>query len=53
VHPWRQVLDEEGKCVVDRFGIDSVIVVEDDDKIALDDRDLVDRAVRTDSVVGG
>ena len=36
VHPWRQVLEQKGEGVVDRFGVDNVVVVEDEDEIVRD-----------------
>ena len=36
VHPWWQVLEEIGEGIVNRSGIDDVVVVEDEDEILLD-----------------
>ena len=43
VHLWRQVLDQEGEGIVDRFGIDNVVVVEDEDEIVRDGGDFVEQ----------
>src|SRR5919107_3728441 len=43
VHPWRQVLDQEGEGIVDRCGIDNVVVVEDENEIVFDGGDLVEQ----------
>ena len=32
VHLWRQVLDQKGEGLVDRFGINHVVVVKDEDE---------------------
>jgi hypothetical protein len=43
VHPRRQVLEQEGEGIVDRSGIDNVVVVEDEDEIVRDGVDLVEQ----------
>ena len=43
VHPRRQVLEQEGEGIVDRFGIDRVVVVEDEDEIVREGGDLVEQ----------
>jgi hypothetical protein len=43
VHPWRQVLDQKGEGIVNRFGIDDVVVVQDEDEIVRDGGDLVEQ----------
>jgi hypothetical protein len=43
VHPWWQVLEQKGEDVVDRSGIDRVVIVEDEDDIVRDGVDLVEQ----------
>ena len=43
VQPGRQVLDQEGQGVVDRPGIEDVVVVENEDDIARDGGDVVEQ----------
>ena len=43
VHRWRQVREQEGEGVVDRFGIDHMVVVEDKDEIVRQGGDLVEQ----------
>ncbi len=43
VHPWWQVLDQKGEGIVDRFGIDDVVVVEDENEIVRDGGALVEQ----------
>src|SRR4028119_1468271 len=43
VHPRRQVIEQKGEGFVDRFGIDCVVVVQDQDEIVLQGCDLVEQ----------
>jgi hypothetical protein len=52
VHPRRQVLDQEGEGIVDRSGIDNMIVIKDEDESVRDGADLVEQG-RQDRFGGG
>ncbi len=43
VHLWWQVLKQEGQGIVDRFGINDVVVVKDEDEILGEGGDLVEQ----------
>ena len=43
VHLRRQVLDQKGEGVVNRFGLNQVVVVKDEDEAFRDGGDLVDQ----------
>jgi hypothetical protein len=43
VHPWWQVLEQEGEGIVNRSGINNVIVIEDENEIVRDGRDLIEQ----------
>jgi hypothetical protein len=43
VHPWRQVLEQEGEGIVNGSGIDEVVVVEDDNEIVRDGVNFVEQ----------
>ena len=43
VHLWWQVLEQKGESIINRFGINSVVVVKDEDEIVRDDDDLIEQ----------
>ena len=43
VHLRRQVLEQKGEGLVNRFGIDHVVVVQDEDEIVREGGDLVEQ----------
>src|SRR5688572_33468806 len=43
VHPWWQVLEQKAEGIVNRSGIDNVVVIEDQNEIVLDGGDLVEQ----------
>ena len=43
MHPWWQVLEQEGEGIVNRSGINDVIVIEDENEIVLDGGDFVEQ----------
>ena len=43
VHLWRQVLEQKGEGIVNRSGIDHVVVVEDEDEIVRDGGDFIEQ----------
>ncbi len=44
VHLWRQMLEQEGKGIVNRFGINNVVIVKDEDKIVRDGGDFIEQS---------
>src|SRR3712207_5802625 len=43
VHPWWQVLQQKGEGIVDRSGINDVVVVEDENEIVRDGGDFIEQ----------
>ena len=43
VHLWRQVLEQKGEGIVNRFGINHVVVVKDEDEIVRDGGDFIEQ----------
>ena len=43
VHLWRQVLEQKGEGLVNRFGINNVVVVKDEDEIVRDGGDFIEQ----------
>ena len=43
VHLWRQVLEQKGEGIVNRFGINHVVVVQDEDEIVRDGGDFIEQ----------
>ncbi len=53
VHPWWQVLEQKGEGIVNRSGINNVVVIEDENEIVRDGSISLSKAVRIDSLGGG
>src|SRR3990172_4886909 len=43
VHLWRQMLEQKGEGLVNRFGINKMVVVKDEDEIIREGGDLVEQ----------
>ena len=43
VHLWRQVLEQKGEGIVNRFGINHMVVVQDKDEIVRDGGDFIEQ----------
>src|ERR671916_2120492 len=43
VHPWRQVLEQKDEGIVNRSGVNNVVVIEDQDEIVRDGGGLVEQ----------
>ena len=43
MHLWWQVLEQKGEGIVNRFGINDVVVVEDEDEIVRDGGDFIEQ----------
>ena len=47
VHLWRQVLEQKGQGLVNRFGINHVVVVKDEDEIVRDGGNFIDQGCQS------
>ena len=43
MHLWRQVLEQKGEGIVNRFGINHVVVVKDEDEVIRDGGDFIEQ----------
>src|SRR5450756_2378694 len=43
VHRWWQVLEEKGEGIVNRFGINRMVVIKDEDEIVRDSGDFIEQ----------
>jgi len=43
VHLWRQVLEQKGERLVNRWRIDHVVVIQDEDEIVREGDDLIEQ----------
>ena len=43
VHLWRQVLEQKGEGIVNRFGINHMVVVQDKDEMVRDGGDFIEQ----------
>ena len=43
MHLWRQVLEQKGEGIVNRLGINHVVVVEDEDEMVRDGGDFIEQ----------